>query len=893
MKKWKKCLLLAVGMAAALSTATMASQDTAVQSDMVTVEVKECKGGAVDAAYDVYDENGRIQYTVTLPIGEKVQIPRGTQLEISVDSIDYGYETYDPYVTSYPKNLHVIQNGVDDVEESEYEGSSIWTDREINGNCEIYADFVVVLDAEGVGEDWDSIPNEVRPYSISTKPVYYDSPSEVNIELTAKKGTKQVPITEVPELQINSRFSNRDLGWYQDNFEITSTGIKSNGVIPLGRYKIPITYKSREENVIPRSGWITLYVGKRAYAEAALAEYVDDDGETYTIGGAGASLSNPDDDSEDGSQNRFFDAAKTTVSDVMKLFDQKNFDSMIAGYSHNGEFMDANGKKVDRNDSRTLSEAAGERSSSYVINPVLKKGTKTFKPVKIQLIPESQMIVRYSDSWVEKNGKLYYYVYAYDDEGEWTGNKLASSEWVERGRKDVYCDSTGALVTDGIAGRSMDDEGGLWLVDKKGYKRTDYSGKYTVGMNEYTIKDGEVTDIEIVKVEAPSNIESVEAFTDGLELVVNGDAATADQKTDFANKLVTGMNSLTTAQQNTLHDDVIAKADEALKAVYNVEPEVNCEAADDVDFDNKVGEISAKGLLAAAGLTSESETNSVELRITQQVAQTASNAIMKFDAKLYVGDEDTPTQLKSPVIMEIELPEDIQKAYTKYGYTYKLVHTGEHGKDIVKDGRSKNGLSMELSSDMKTVKIRTSSFSTFELQATRGEDTSIDDTPVTPSKPSNGNNSGNNGNSGNNSNSSYSDSDDSDDSGTQSTTYRRKKTDASGQWVQDAKGWWYRRADGSWPKSQWVELGWNGVNSWYYFNESGYMVTGWKEDGGYTYYLNPVSDGTSGQMFTGWHQIDSIWYYFNTLTGGPQGSLVKNAVTPDGYKVGADGAWIQ
>jgi hypothetical protein len=257
---------------------------------------------------------------------------------------------------------------------------------------------------------------------------------------------------------------------------------------------------------------------------------------------------------------------------------------------------------------------------------------------------------------------------------------------------------------------------------------------------------------------------------------------------------------------------------------------------------------------------------------------------MKFDAKLYVGDEDTPTQLKSPVIMEIELPEDIQKAYTKYGYTYKLVHTGENGKDIVKDGRSKNGLSMELSSDMKTVKIRTSSFSTFELQATRGEDTSIDDTTVTPSKPSNGNNSGNN---------SYSDSDDSDDSGTQSTTYRRKKTDAYGKWVQDAKGWWYRRADGSWPKSRWIELGWNGVNSWYYFNESGYMVTGWREDGGYTYYLNPVSDGTRGQMLTGWHQIDSIWYYFNKLTGGPQGSLVKNATTPDGYKVGADGAWLQ
>ena len=41
-----------------------------------------------------------------------------------------------------------------------------------------------------------------------------------------------------------------------------------------------------------------------------------------------------------------------------------------------------------------------------------------------------------------------------------------------------------------------------------------------------------------------------------------------------------------------------------------------------------------------------------------------------------------------------------------------------------------------------------------------------------------------------------------------------------------------------------------------------------------------------------WNGVN-IWYYFNTLTGGPQGSLMKNATTPDGYKVGADGAWLQ
>ena len=43
MRKWKKCLLLAAGMVAALSTAAMASQ--VKTGDTVTVEVKNKPGG--------------------------------------------------------------------------------------------------------------------------------------------------------------------------------------------------------------------------------------------------------------------------------------------------------------------------------------------------------------------------------------------------------------------------------------------------------------------------------------------------------------------------------------------------------------------------------------------------------------------------------------------------------------------------------------------------------------------------------------------------------------------------------------------------------------------------------------------------------------------------------
>lgn len=882
MRKWKSCLLLAAGMAVALSTAVMASQD---KSDMVTVEVKNCKGGAVQVFCEYPEEMD--QEGEYLPIGEKVQIPKGSQLQVEACFIGYYSEELDATVDSYPKTVHIVESGKDTVTPmDEYGIGNIGVNWEVQGNCTIDADYVAEVDAQGVGEDWDAIPDEDRGYLVHAKQAYYDSPSAVSVDLVARLGSKTVPIIDVPDLRIDSINKRDDVQWYQDNFEITSTGICSKEILPLGRYKIPIMYSSKKDNGRTRRRYVTVCVGKMATAEVALAEY-EEDGEMQLLGEVGDAVFNPDAEPDaDMKQKKYFDASKTKISDVMKLFEQRTYDNKIVGYKHTGEYVDANNKTIDKNDARSLS-AVAKGKSAFTVMPVLKNGNKTYKTVQIKMIPDSQRIIKYSDSWVERDGKLYYYKDSYDDEGNWTGNILACGEWVERGRQKVYCDKTGALVTNGIAGTKIDDDMGLWLVNAKGYKRIDYTGSWKVGMNEYTIDHGKVTSVKIVEIEAPYSAETVKTFTDGLELVVNNDAADEGKKKNFADQLVSGMNNLTTDQKNTLHDDVIVKADEALSAVYEgVTTGVEKDETEEFEETEKLGEVSAKGLLAAAGVNSEHEADSVTLRI----AQTASNALMKFDAKLYAGEDENPIQLKNPVIMEIELPEDVQRMYSKYGYTYKLVHTGEDGtKDIVKDGQSKNGLSLELSVDMKTAKIRTNSFSTFELQATRSNNNIIntpDDstTTVTPNKPGNGNNDGNSSNSS---------SDDSDDSGTQSTTYRRKKTDASGQWVQDAKGWWYRRADGSWPKSQWIELGWNGVNSWYYFNESGYMVTGWREDGGYTYYLNPVSDGTRGQMLTGWHQIDSIWYYFNKLTGGPQGSLVKNATTPDGYKVGADGAWLQ
>jgi glucan-binding YG repeat protein len=102
--------------------------------------------------------------------------------------------------------------------------------------------------------------------------------------------------------------------------------------------------------------------------------------------------------------------------------------------------------------------------------------------------------------------------------------------------------------------------------------------------------------------------------------------------------------------------------------------------------------------------------------------------------------------------------------------------------------------------------------------------------------------------------------------------------------------------------------------NWYHCNELntatfGKMDTSWylSENDKNWYYLDPAS----GSMATGWRQIGDKWYYFatesttahyylqdghwvyNESAGKPLGSMYVNEVTPDGYRVGADGAWIQ
>lgn len=110
------------------------------------------------------------------------------------------------------------------------------------------------------------------------------------------------------------------------------------------------------------------------------------------------------------------------------------------------------------------------------------------------------------------------------------------------------------------------------------------------------------------------------------------------------------------------------------------------------------------------------------------------------------------------------------------------------------------------------------------------------------------------------------------------------------QWIEEKNGKrWYRRKDGSYPANEWMLLDAGNRDWWYYFDGSGYMVTGWKKIGGAWYYFREnreklygamcldgmfqingtyYSFAADGKMQTGW-VAHGLWYYFDPDTGAP------------------------
>lgn len=97
-------------------------------------------------------------------------------------------------------------------------------------------------------------------------------------------------------------------------------------------------------------------------------------------------------------------------------------------------------------------------------------------------------------------------------------------------------------------------------------------------------------------------------------------------------------------------------------------------------------------------------------------------------------------------------------------------------------------------------------------------------------------------------------------------------------WVQQNSKWYYYNNNGQ------KNTGWLLTNGkWYFLNSGGDMHTGWLFNNNNWYYFS-----NSGDMYkSSWVSYNNKWYYVNS-----SGDMASNTTTPDGYKVGTDGAWL-
>lgn len=90
------------------------------------------------------------------------------------------------------------------------------------------------------------------------------------------------------------------------------------------------------------------------------------------------------------------------------------------------------------------------------------------------------------------------------------------------------------------------------------------------------------------------------------------------------------------------------------------------------------------------------------------------------------------------------------------------------------------------------------------------------------------------------------------------------KTLSGGHWEQDYKGYWYQYGKSKFPKNCWKKID----GKIYFFDKSGYMITGWKNYKKTYFYLNEKQGSTKGAMLTGLRTINGKKYFLSKTTGG-------------------------
>jgi len=815
--------------AAALS---LAAAIPAFAAETVKVTIPNVKGGYLSASY--CDENTD-WITNYLPIGKETEIPKGTKLYIEVMAFDYD-TVENTYVSTFLDSIFANGEKIDLGEPQELVGND-WLD--FSWTCEEDT----VFEAKFQGQEIKFSPENANKGG-KIYQLVFQSEKDNRIGMKAPKDFNEKIVIKSQYIRKGSKIEYLDLSEAEfcelesvgqgmaDCFRLTEDGVlkASKDTMKAGWYRVDLKFKMPQDNDV-RINSLIVNVGCAATVDVPRVVVPDGDGYSPVIMDFNESvMANLNPDID-------------TVGKLVRMKNEDSFFETIDGFETIEKLA-----RLDKKKGTLTACNNADTLKKYMDSDYICEFYAILKGYDIPIVEKPDTADIYP--WVEYDWhqdpqtKKWYY-------GE-TNEKgiavLAKNKWVEdEDGEMVWVGADGAMVTNGIAGDPKDDR---YWVNEYGQIDDSFTGTKVIDDVDYVFESGKLVSVKM-HLATPSN--AAEATAQVERVLANQDKMTPDEKIKAADMLTEALKKSVDASKLTSAE--LTKYEALYKAAFGAE---NIE----LEADGAANEIIIGGI-AAAGLTSADFVDgAVTIRYAASWIASASNARArsavetsgssgeKVSVKLLVNENERKALLVPVTIKIGDMPTDFVDSYDSTKYNYKV----EDAKDVAVDTKS----------GVLTMTVRRTGV--FELKAV------LKNTNRPSSGSSGSHHSGSSG-------------------GGRATV----KADyyKTGSWKFDSKGWWFQYDDGSWPANTWVYLPWNNESKWYYFNEEGYMVTGWHLWNSNYYYLYPTADGNQGYMFTGWHEIGGKWYYFSLKNDATLGAMAHDTMTPDGYRVDKDGAWIK
>ena len=105
------------------------------------------------------------------------------------------------------------------------------------------------------------------------------------------------------------------------------------------------------------------------------------------------------------------------------------------------------------------------------------------------------------------------------------------------------------------------------------------------------------------------------------------------------------------------------------------------------------------------------------------------------------------------------------------------------------------------------------------------------------------------------------------------------KQEQTSGWIKKDSRWYYKKSDGSRACNEWQKID----GDYYWFDSDSAMATGFRQFSNNAWYYFHSNGAMADNC---WVKSNDNWYYM-----GKDGVMLKDTVTPDGYRLNADGVW--